>query len=47
MSAIDIVVLLKLVSLGNQPWNQFQLAEALKIRQSEVSKSLALRMAVW
>lgn len=41
MNPIDVVVLLKLISLGNQPWNQKSLAEALHISQSEISKSLA------
>ncbi|MGZ0016910.1 hypothetical protein [Yeosuana sp. AK3] len=41
MSPLDIVVLLKIVSYANAPWKQEQLAEALYISQSEVSKSLA------
>lgn len=40
MSPHDIVVLLKLVSFGNEPWLQIPLAESLGISQSEISKSL-------
>ena len=40
MSPHDIVILLKIVAYGNQPWFQKPLAEALGISQSEVSKSL-------
>lgn len=41
MSPLDVVVLLKLISLGDQPWNQKTLADALRISQSEISKSFA------
>lgn len=41
MSPLDVVVLLKLISLGNQPWNQKALADALRMSQSEISKSFA------
>jgi hypothetical protein len=40
MSPHDIVILLKIVSYGNEPWFQKPLAEALGISQSEISKSL-------
>lgn len=40
LSPHDIVILLKIVSYGNQPWFQKPLAEALGISQSEISKSL-------
>lgn len=40
MSPHDIVILLKIVSYGDQPWFQTPLAEALGISQSEISKSL-------
>jgi hypothetical protein len=40
MSPHDIVILLKIVSYGNEPWFQQSLAESLGISQSEVSKSL-------
>jgi hypothetical protein len=40
MSPLDIVILLKIVSYGDQPWFQTPLAEALGISQSEISKSL-------
>jgi len=40
MSPIDLVILLKIVAYGNQPWFQKPLAESLGISQSEVSKSL-------
>lgn len=41
MSPLDVVVLLKLISLGDQPLNQKPLAEALFMSQSEISKSFA------
>lgn len=41
MSPLDVVVLLKLISLNDQPWNQKPLAEALFMSQSEISKSVA------
>jgi DNA-binding Lrp family transcriptional regulator len=41
MSPLDIVVLLKIVTYANTSWYQEQLADALGISQSEVSKSLA------
>lgn len=40
MSPQDIVILLKIVALGNTMWLQDSLAESLGISQSEVSKSL-------
>ncbi|NCU33489.1 MAG: hypothetical protein EOM23_11305 [Candidatus Moranbacteria bacterium] len=40
MSPHDIVILLKIVSYGNEHWFQQSLAESLGISQSEVSKSL-------
>tara|TARA_R110001592_G_scaffold262565_1_gene527639 strand:+ start:13237 stop:13740 length:504 start_codon:yes stop_codon:yes gene_type:complete len=40
MSPHDIVILLKIVSYGDQPWLQTPLAGALGISQSEISKSL-------
>lgn len=36
----DIVILLKIIALGNTAWLQNSLAESLRISQSEVSKSL-------
>jgi hypothetical protein len=41
MSPLDVVVLLKLISLGDQPWTQKTLADTIHISQSEISKSLA------
>ena len=41
MSPHDIVILLKIVSYGNEPWFQTPLATALGISQSEISKSLS------
>ncbi len=41
MSPLDVVVLLKIISMGDQPWNQKPLSEALFMSQSEISKSLA------
>ncbi len=41
MSPLDVVVLLKIISLGDQSWNQKNLSDSLGISQSEISKSLA------
>lgn len=41
MSPLDVVVLLKIISIGNQPWNQKPLAEELRMSQSVISKSIA------
>lgn len=41
MSPLDVVVLLKIISMGDQPWTQKPLAEALFMSQSEISKSFA------
>lgn len=40
MSPQDIVVLLKITTYGHASWFQEQLAQALQISQSEISKSL-------
>ncbi|MCH8535734.1 MAG: hypothetical protein LAT51_11740 [Flavobacteriaceae bacterium] len=40
MSPHDVVILLKIVSYGEQQWLQKPLAEAVGISQSEISKSL-------
>ncbi len=37
----DIVILLKLITYGSQPWNQLKVAGQLFISQSEVSQSIA------
>ncbi len=41
MSPQDVVVLLKIITYGNQLWSQVPLASALCMSQSEVSKSIA------
>jgi hypothetical protein len=41
MSPLDIIVLLKIISLGDKPWTQLTLAEELFMSQSEISKSIA------
>ena len=41
MSPLDVVVLLKIISLGNQPLTQMTLADTLFMSQSEISKSFA------
>lgn len=41
MSPLDVVILLKIISLGGQSWNQKPLAESLFMSQSEISKSVA------
>ncbi len=40
LSSLDIVILLKIIALGDSAWLQSDLAESLHISQSEVSKSL-------
>ncbi len=40
ISPQDIVILLKIIAIGNTSWFQNTLAESLRISQSEVSKSL-------
>lgn len=41
MSPLDIVILLKIISLNEESWHQIMMAEELHISQSEISKSLA------
>lgn len=41
MSPLDVVVLLKIIAYGNDPWSQVPMALALCMSQSEVSKSIA------
>jgi hypothetical protein len=41
MKPQDIVILLKIVAIGNDNWQQKPLAEALGLGQSEVSQSVA------
>jgi DNA-binding Lrp family transcriptional regulator len=41
MSPQDVVVLLKIIGFGQQPWLQVQLAEALQLSQPEISNSMA------
>ena len=41
MKPQDIVVLLKLIALNNENWQQIPLAYSLKMSQSEISQSLA------
>lgn len=41
MSPQDVAVLLKIMSYGKKTWQQKDLAEALHLSQSEISKSLA------
>ena len=41
MSPQDIVVLLKIITYGNEQWHQLPMAQELHISQSEISKSLA------
>ncbi len=41
MSPQDVVVLLKIIDFGEQPWLQVQLAETLQLSQPEISNSLA------
>jgi hypothetical protein len=41
MKPQDVVILLKIIALNTDNWQQLPLAEALKISQSEVSQSIA------
>jgi hypothetical protein len=41
MSPQDVVILLKIASYGQNPWNQIKLAEQLHLSQPEISNSLA------
>lgn len=41
MKPRDIAVLLKIIGLGDEPWNQVSLAYSLELNQSEISQSLA------
>lgn len=41
MKPQDIVVLLKIIALNNEHWQQIPLAQSLKMSQSEVSQSVA------
>lgn len=41
ISPQDIVILLKIITYGNEAWFQIPLAKSLHISQSEVSKSIA------
>ena len=41
MKPQDVVVLLKIISLGEKPWNQLSLAGELFMSQSEISQSIA------
>jgi len=41
MSPLDVVVLLKIISMDDQPWTQMTLADTLFMSQSEISKSFA------
>jgi len=47
LSPLDILILLKVISLGKQEWLQVDLAKALGISQSEVSKSLNRLKKSW
>ena len=47
ISPLDILVLLKIISLENEKWFQTDIAEALGISQSEVSKSLNRLKQSW
>ena len=41
MKPQDVVVLLKIIDLGDKPWSQLTLADELFISQSEISQSIA------
>lgn len=41
MKPQDVVILLKIINLGDNPWSQLTLADELFISQSEISQSIA------
>jgi hypothetical protein len=41
MKPQDVVILLKIIALGTESWQQVPLAESLKMSQSEISQSIA------
>ena len=47
LSPLDILILLKIISLGENRWFQTDIAETLGISQSEVSKSLKRLKTSW
>ncbi len=47
ISPLDILILLKIISLGDNKWYQIDIAESLDISQSEVSKSLKRLKTSW
>jgi len=47
LSPLDVLILLKIISLGEKNWFQTDIAEALTISQSEVSKSLKRLKTSW
>ncbi len=47
LSPLDILILLKIISLKDKKWLQIDLAETLGISQSEVSKSLKRLKTSW
>ena len=47
LSPLDILILMKIIALRNQQWFQIEIAEALSISQSEVSKSLKRLKKSW
>lgn len=47
LSPLDILILLKIISLGDKKWFQIDISETLGISQSEVSKSLKRLKASW
>lgn len=47
ISPLDILILLKIISLGDNMWFQMDIAETLDISQSEVSKSLKRLKTSW
>lgn len=47
ISPLDILILLKIISLGQNKWFQMDIADTLGISQSEVSKSLKRLKKSW
>lgn len=47
ISPLDILILMKIISLGDKDWYQMDVAESLEISQSEVSKSLKRLRKSW
>lgn len=46
MRPLDVVVLLKIISMGEKSWSQVSLADELFMSQSEISQSVACQIKI-